>query len=79
MHQIPPEISRDHFQQKKGALQQSLQLYIQTRIPFAMLKSILVSIHGVWEKYSEREDRQIKRASEVAFGLVPIEERYDCR
>ena len=53
--------------------------YIRTRISFAMLKSILVSIHGVREKYSERTDHEIKRASEVAFGLIPFEDSYECR
>ena len=34
--------------------------YIRARIAFAMLKSILVSIHGIREKYSERKDYGLK-------------------
>ena len=52
--------------------------YIRTRISFAMLKSILVSIHGVRDKQG-RKDGGIVFASEVAFGLVPEEKAYECR
>ena len=46
--------------------------YIRTRISFSMLKSILVSIHGVRDQKERRGDR-IKNVSEVAFGLIPSE------
>ena len=39
-----------------------------------MLKSILVSIHGVRDKKG-RKDERTKTASEVAFGLIPDEDR----
>ena len=52
--------------------------YIRTRISFAMLKSILVSVHGVRDKQG-RKDGGIVFASEVAFGLVPEEKAYECR
>ena len=44
----------------------------------AMLKSILVSIHGVREK-CVRKDHEVKNVSEVAFGLIPVENSYECR
>ncbi len=52
--------------------------YIRTRISFAMLKSILVSIHGVREKYGKKGP-VIRNVSEVAFGLIPTEDSYECR
>ena len=54
--------------------------YIRTRISFAMLKSILglVSIHGVRDKRGRKEEG-ILYASDVAFGLIPEEESYECR
>ena len=52
--------------------------YIRTRISFAMLKSILVSIHGVRDK-KENKEYETKTASDVAFGLIPVEEAYECR
>ena len=52
--------------------------YIRTRISFAMLKSILVSIHGVRDKRGRKEG-EILYASDVAFGLIPEEESYECR
>ena len=51
--------------------------YIRTRISFSMLKSILVSIHGVRDQKERRGDR-IKNVSEVAFGLIPSEDIYEC-
>ena len=56
----------------------SVLSYIRTRISFAMLKSILVSIHGVREKY-ESKDNGIRKVSEVAFGLIPHELNYESR
>ena len=52
--------------------------YIRTRISFSMLKSVLVSIHGVREKQG-RHVHGTKNVSEVAFGLIPTEESYECR
>ena len=52
--------------------------YIRTRISFTMLKSILVSIHGVRDKKG-RKDERIKTASDVAFGLIPDEDTYECQ
>ena len=49
-----------------------------TRISFAMLKSILVSIHGVRDKQG-RKDGGTVCASDVAFGLIPEEKAYECR
>ena len=43
-----------------------------------MLKSILVSIHGVRDKRGRKEGG-ILYASDVAFGLIPEEESYECR
>ena len=43
-----------------------------------MLKSILVSIHGVREKYGKK-NQEVKNTSEIAFGLIPTEECYECR
>ena len=42
-----------------------------------MLKSILVSIHGVRDQKERRGDR-IKNVSEVAFGLTPSNDIYEC-
>ncbi len=52
--------------------------YIRTRLSFAMLKSVLVSIHGVRGK-SEKVQNNVKNVSEVAFGLIPSEEFYEHR
>ena len=52
--------------------------YIRTRISFAMLKSIPVSIHGVRDKQG-RKDGGTMCASDVAFGLIPEEKAYECR
>ncbi len=52
--------------------------YIRTRVSFAMLKSILVSIHGVREKYGKKGP-VIRNVSEVEFGLIPTEDIYECR
>ena len=52
--------------------------YIRTRISFTMLKSILVSIHGVRDKKG-RKDERTKTASDVAFGLIPDEDTHECR
>ena len=43
-----------------------------------LLKSILVSIHGVRDK-KERKDYGTKTASDVAFGLIPVADAYECR
>ena len=43
-----------------------------------MLKSILVSIHGVRDKQG-RKDGGIVLASEVIFGLVPEVKVYESR
>ena len=51
--------------------------YIRTRISFTMLKSILVSIHGV--RVKKGRDERTKTASDVAFGLIPDEDTYECR
>ena len=52
--------------------------YIRTRVSFAMLKSILVSIHGVRDKQKSR-DGGTRNAADVAFGLIPEEDSYECR
>ena len=44
--------------------------YVRTRISFSMLKSILISIHGVRDQKERRGDR-IKNVSEVALGSSP--------
>ena len=62
---------------RKGQYSKVLS-YIRTRISFAMLKSILVSIHGVRDK-KERKDYGTKTASDVAFGLIPVEDACECR
>ena len=51
--------------------------YIRTRISFAMLKAVLVSIHGVRGK--KEKQPHIKNVSDVEFGLVPSEDIYECR
>ena len=43
-----------------------------------MLKSILVSVHGVRDKQGIK-DGGIVFASVVAIGLVPEEKAYECR
>ncbi len=50
--------------------------YIRTRISFALLKSILVSIHGVRGKKEKCYDN-VKHVSGVAFGLIPTEAMYE--
>ncbi len=52
--------------------------YIRTRISFAMLKAILVSIHGVRSKNGDTQ-KNIRKVADVAFGLIPSEESYECR
>ena len=52
--------------------------YIRTRVSFAMLKSILVSIHGVRDKQKSK-DGGTRNAADVAFGFIPIEDSYECR
>ena len=49
--------------------------YIRTKICFAMLKSILVSIHGIRGK---EEKKMVQNVAEVAFGLIPKEDTYEC-
>ncbi len=51
--------------------------YIRTRISFAMLKAILVSIHGVRSKKGDSQN--IRNVADVAFGLIPSEEDYEFR
>ena len=50
--------------------------YIRTKICFAMLKTILVSIHGV---RSKTEKVIVKDVADIAFGLIPREDVYECR
>ncbi len=52
--------------------------YIRTRISFALLKAILVSIHGVRSKNGKYQ-KGVKNVGDVAFGLIPSEEAYECR
>ena len=52
--------------------------YIRTRVSLAMLKSILVSIHGVRDRQKSR-DGGTRNATDVAFGLIPEEDSYECR
>ena len=79
-----PECDRFHkrlaelISHKRKERYSSVLSYIRTRISFAMLKSILVSIHGVREK-CVRKDHEVKNVSEVAFGLIPVEDSYECR
>ena len=49
--------------------------YIRTKISFAMLKSILVSIHGVRGKM----EKDPKSVADISFGLIPWEDNYECR
>ena len=49
--------------------------YIRSKICFAMLKSILESIHGIRGK---EEKKMVQNVAEVAFGLIPEEETYEC-
>ena len=41
-----------------------------------MLKTILVSIHGV---RSKTEKVIVKDVADIAFGLIPREDVYECR
>ena len=52
--------------------------YIRTRISFAMLKAVLLSIHGIRGKKDE-QTKSMKTAGVVAFGLIPSEDSYKCR
>ena len=52
--------------------------YIRTKVSFAMLKSILVSIHGVRGK-NEKEQKSMKNIADVSFGLIPSEDIYEYR
>ena len=49
--------------------------YVRTKICFAMLKSILVSIHGIRGK---EEKKMVQNVADVAFGLIPKEDTYEC-
>ena len=49
--------------------------YIRTKICFAMLKTILVSIYGV---RSKTEKVIVKDVADIAFGLIPREDVYEC-
>ena len=50
--------------------------YIRTKICFAMLKSIVVSVHGV---RSQAEKKVTKTVADTAFGLIPSMTSYECR
>ena len=50
--------------------------YIRTKICFAMLKSIVVSVHGV---RSQAEKKVTKTVADTAFGLIPSMNSYECR
>ena len=50
--------------------------YIRTKICFAMLKSIVVSVHGV---RTQEEKRETKTVADTAFGLIPDINTYECR
>ena len=52
--------------------------YIRTRISFAMLKAVLLSIHGIRGKKDD-QTKSMKTAGDVAFGLIPSEDSYECR
>ena len=79
-----PECDRFHkrlaelISKKRNEKYSHVLSYIRTRISFSMLKSVLVSIHGVREKQG-RKAHGTKNVSEVAFGLIPSEESYECR
>ena len=49
--------------------------YIRTKIRFALLKSVLVSLRGVRGR-QQKEDSMIA-TSAVAFGLVPEKVSYE--
>ena len=43
--------------------------YIRTKISFALLKSVLIAIHGIRGKQTKKNTP----ISEVSFGLIPSE------
>jgi hypothetical protein len=49
--------------------------YIRTKISFALLKAVLVSIHGVRGK----QTRNYTPVKDISFGLIPTEDTYECR
>jgi len=53
----------------------SVANYIRTKIRFALLKSVLVSLRGVRGR-QQKEDSMIA-TSAVAFGLVPEKVSYE--
>ncbi len=61
---------------KRKATYSSVISYIRTRVSFAMLKSLLVSIHGVRGKHEKVVQKSV---ANVSFGLIPSEETYECR
>ena len=50
--------------------------YIRTKICFAMLKSIVVSVHGV---RSHEEKKVTKTVADTAFGPIPSMNTFECR
>ena len=53
--------------------------YIRTRLSFAMLKAIAVSIHGLRGRKEKRSSDETTFVNDVQFGLIPSEETYECR
>ena len=49
--------------------------YIRTKLSFALLKSVLIAIHGIRGKQMKKNTP----ISELAFGLIPSEDTYECR
>jgi hypothetical protein len=50
--------------------------YVRTKICFALLKSVLVAIHGIRGKQTKNNYRT--PISDISFGLIPTES-YECR
>ena len=51
--------------------------YVRTKVRFALLKSVLIAIHGIrGRNYKNRTSYPI---SDISFGLIPTEETYECR
>ncbi len=78
-----PECDRFHkklaeiIATKRKETYPSVVSYIRTKVRFALLKAVLIAIHGI----RGRPDRthQYTPIADLAFGLIPSEGDYECR
>ena len=50
--------------------------YIRTKVRFSLLKSVIIAIHGI---RGQTKQQPATPASDIAFGLIPTMDSYECR